>query len=330
MSVTLVDVDATWVNPSSVSYNASELRLADASLFAQAGIVRNGSNALGVSVDGSDVVTVQPGSWVIPGNAVAGSGIWRGGIASSATGSLEARDATYGRIDLVVARQLDTDVVASHAAYTGRVEIIKGTPSATPGVPALPSMAVELGRITVPAAGGAAASMDSSHRTYATGVGAEIVVPSASVLPTTGIPTGQRAYALDTGMEYRWDGSTWDDGTYKVYTPTLTNITKGGATVTGRWRQRGKTVDATITFTAGSTTSASGTLQFSLPVAARSDAVANGVAVSQQSPFLAGVAFLGSTTVVQVQGTTSAGSWNGSQLPPSGKTLVISFRYEAA
>src|SRR5690348_17698410 len=124
MSVTLANVDATWVNPSSVQYDAGELRRADAAMFAFAGIVRTSDTALSVSVNGSDVVTVKAGSWVIPGNAVAGSGVWRGGIASDVSGNLAARDATYGRIDLVVARQLDTDVVASHAAYTGRIEII--------------------------------------------------------------------------------------------------------------------------------------------------------------------------------------------------------------
>lgn len=206
--VTLVDVDATWVNPATVDYNAAELRRADAAGFVTAGVVRATSSALSVSVDGSDVVTVKAGSWVIPGNAVSGSGVWRGGIASDVTGSLSARDATNGRIDLVVARQLDTDVVGTHGAYTGRIEIIAGTPSATPGVPALPSMAVELGRITVPVSGGGAASVDMSHRTYATAPGGEAVVPSLSLLPTT-LAAGALGYALDTGIQYRFDGTTW-------------------------------------------------------------------------------------------------------------------------
>src|SRR5690348_2673211 len=219
MSVTLANVDATWVNPSSVQYDAGELRRADAAMFAFAGIVRTSDTALSVSVNGSDVVTVKAGSWVIPGNAVAGSGVWRGGIASDVSGNLAARDATYGRIDLVVARQLDTDVVASHAAYTGRIEIISGTPSSTPAVPALPSMAVELARITVPASGGAASSVDSSHRTYAATSGGELVVASSSVLPTTA-PNAQRAFALDTGTSYRWDGFTWNVTGYTA-TPEL-------------------------------------------------------------------------------------------------------------
>jgi hypothetical protein len=213
---TIVDVDATWVNPSSVAYNASELRLADAAMFAgrgdtygaRGGIVAHWDNSLLVSVDGSDVVTVKAGSVVIPGTAVSGTGVWRAGIGSDRTASLAARDATNARIDLVVFRQLDTDVVGSHGAYTARLEIITGTPSATPAVPSLPTMAVELGRINVPASGGGAASADLTKRTFAAALGGTITVPTASQLPAAATKW-QRARALDTGLEYSWTGSAW-------------------------------------------------------------------------------------------------------------------------
>lgn len=210
-----LDVDATWVNPSSVQLNGGELRRADSAMFAgegaalgvHGGVVRHGNNSLAVTVDGSDVVTVQPGAVVIPGNAVQGTGCYRFGLAVAASGSLTVRT-TSPRIDLVVARQLDTDIVGSHGAYTGRFEVIPGTPSATPGVPSLPSMAVELCRVNVPATGGGQASVDSSFRTYAAAVGGEIPVPTAQRLPTSAA-TGQRAIALDTLVAYRFDGTSW-------------------------------------------------------------------------------------------------------------------------
>lgn len=254
MSVTLVDVDATWVH-GGVTYDAGELRRADAALVASAGVLRSSDDALSVSVDGSDVVTVQPGSWVVPGDAVAGSGVWRGGIAAAVTGNLEARDATNGRIDVVVARQLDTDTVPTHGAYTGRIEIVTGAPSATPGIPDLPDMMVELARITVPASGAGAASVDSSHRAYATAAGGEIVAPTASALPTD-VATGQAGYALDTGTTYRFDGAAWQPGTsdapelelrlsadQNVPNATMTDITNWTAArnVGGMWSS-GKTV----------------------------------------------------------------------------------------
>lgn len=206
--VTIVDVDATYVNPPTVEYDAGELRRADQAMFVTGGIARTSPTSLAVSVDGSDVVTVKAGSWVIPGNAVAGSGVWRGGIASDVTANLAARDATYGRIDLVVARQLDTDVVGTHGAYTGRIEILTGDPSATPGVKDLPDMAVELGRITVPKDGGGAASVDLAHRRFAAALGGVIDVPAASAMPAAA-PTGQRAKSLDTWVGYTWSGTVW-------------------------------------------------------------------------------------------------------------------------
>lgn len=213
---TVFDVDATWVNPGSVAYNASELRLADAAMFAgrgdtygaRGGIVAHSDNSLLVSVDGSDVVTVKVGSVVLPGTAVAGTGVWRAGIGSDKTASLAARDATNPRIDLVVFRQLDTDVVGSHGAYTARIEIITGTPSATPAVPSLPTMAIELGRINVPASGGGSATADLTKRQFATALGGTMRVPTASQLPAAAAKW-QRAIALDTGVEYAWTGAAW-------------------------------------------------------------------------------------------------------------------------
>ena len=166
MAVTLASVDGTWTN--SPTYDAAELRRADAAMFASAGV----ASGLAVSVDGSDVVTVTRGQAVISGDdAVAGTGVYRAGIGSSVTGSLEARDATNSRIDLVVFRQYDTDVVGSHGKFASEIEIIKGTPSATPAVPSKPSMAVELARITVPASGGGAASVNSANRVAAKAAG---------------------------------------------------------------------------------------------------------------------------------------------------------------
>lgn len=217
-----VNVDSTWVgnvsNP--VSLDNGELRRADAALFAgngaalgvSGGIVRHGDSSLAVSIDASDNVTIQPGPVVIPGNAVAGTGCYRFALGTATTQSITSlRDSTNPKIVLVVARQMDTDVVSSHAAYTGRFDVIAGTPSATPSAPALPSMAVELGRITLPATGGGAATVDSTHRTFAAAIGGTLPVATKTMLPASAA-LHQRAIALDTGVEYVWNGSSWDGG----------------------------------------------------------------------------------------------------------------------
>lgn len=239
---TVVDVDGTWVNDVAVAWDAAELRRADAGAFtgrgdtfgARGGIVRHSDSSLLVSVDGSDVVTIQPGSVVIPGSAVANTGIYRASIGAAETEPLAARHATNPRIDLVVFRQLDTDVVGSHAAYTSRIEIIDGTPGAVPAVPALPSMAVELARINVPALGGGAASADLTKRTFAAAIGAILPVTTEAQLPAAAA-TRQRAVALDTGTFYDWDGTAWVEEvrpTQKVGTAAMAFNASGEAVLT--------------------------------------------------------------------------------------------------
>lgn len=273
MAALSVDVDATWVNNASTSYDAGELRRADAAMFATPGIVRTGASSLDVSVDGSDTVTVQPGPVVISGeSAVTGTGFYRSALAAAVSGTLAARDATNGRIDLVVFQMYDTDVTPADGAYTARVRIIAGTPSATPAVPALPSKAVELARVTVPVLGGAAASVDASYRTYATAIGGTLMVPTAARLPASAAKF-QKAKALDTGAEYEWSGSAWLGGGWHTVggggEPAFQNswAVSGGVTVqfrrdgAGNLHMRGLTTGGT-----------SGTVVFTLPTGYRPSA----------------------------------------------------------
>lgn len=252
-----VSVDATWLNPASVQLNAQELRRADSALFngdgsafgVLGGIVRHGDLSLAVTVNASDVITVQPGAVVVPGNAGVGNGCYRTALGAADTGNLLARNATNPRIDLVVFRVLDTDVVGTHGAYTGRVEVITGTPAAAPVVPALPTLAVELARITVPAAAGGTATVDSSFRTFAVALGGTLPVATFARLPTTDVKW-DTAVAVDTGIRYLWNGTGWspvNNKTLDYSTATATvNTTTPGPTVIGglsRTVQVGSTTD---------------------------------------------------------------------------------------
>lgn len=227
------DIDGTWTN-SGGALDAGELRRADSAFFTGigsafgvgGGVARHGDTSLSVSVDGSDVVTVQPGAVLIPGNAVSGTGCYRFGLSAAITGSLAARNATNPRITLVIARYLDDDVVGTHDAYKGRIEFVDGTAAAVPTAPALPSMAVELGRITVPQTAGGAASVDLTHRTYAAAVGGELIVPTVGMLPAAA-PTYQMARALDTGFRHRFNGTTWD-ALETAWTTLTSTVTSGG------------------------------------------------------------------------------------------------------
>lgn len=202
---TITTVDATWTN--GMAMDEAELRRADTTMFLGAGsangvrggVVRHGDTSLAVSVNGSDQVTVQPGAAVIP--AATGLGVYRASLpaATSATG-LASRNATNPRIDLVVMQ------IVSGAAV---VKTVDGTPGSSPSAPALPASSVELGRVTVPALGGGAATVDSTWRAYATALGGTLCVETAARLPGSGNIKGQRAVALDTNAEHVWNGTTW-------------------------------------------------------------------------------------------------------------------------
>lgn len=202
---TITTVDATWDN--AVAMDAPELRRADTAMFlgdgtangVRGGIVRHGDTSLAVSVNGSDQVTVQPGAFVVP--AATGLGVYRGALsAATAATNITARNGTNPRIDLVAIQVTGTNAT---------VKTIDGTPAVSPSVPALPAQHIEIARLSVPAVGGGAVTVDSSYRTYATGLGGLLYVDTAARLPGSGMQKGQRAVALDTDVDYRWNGTTW-------------------------------------------------------------------------------------------------------------------------
>lgn len=214
-------VDATWINAvsGSPSYTDTELRRADAAMFAGAGdtsdplkvrggIVRHASNSLAVTVDGSDVVTLQPGAVVIPGNDTASGGVYRTAQAAVETQSLAARDATNARIDLVI-----FEIIAG--GTQARPRIITGTPSGSPAVPALPTRAVELARINVPAAGGPVSTVDSSTRLYAAATGG--IIPCTSATRPAHLQ-GLVIVELDTDKILKSTGTAWRDLTPDYFT----------------------------------------------------------------------------------------------------------------
>jgi hypothetical protein len=245
---TLTTVDAAW--DTGITLDHAELRRADTTMFlgdgssngVRGGIVRHGDTSLAVTVNGSDQVTVQPGAFVVP--AATGLGVYRGSLQSAvgpgAGTAVSARNGTNPRIDLVVI-QVGTGTGAI-------VKTIDGTPSSSPVAPALPAQHIELARLTVPQVGGGAITVDSTWRAYATALGGTLYVETSARLPGSGNQKGQRALALDTGLEYFWTGTAWlRPGTFTAYTPAIINANAGtGATFTGRWTQIGSGAGALI------------------------------------------------------------------------------------
>lgn len=202
---TITTVDATW--DTGVTLDAAELKRADTAMFlgdgsvngVRGGVVRHGDNSLAVTVNGSDQVTVQAGAFVIPSSL--GLGVYRGSLAAATSAvALTARNGTNPRIDLVVIQVNGTNAT---------VKTIDGTPSSSPTAPTLPAQHIELARLTVPQVGGGAVTVDSTWRAYAAALGASLLVETVNRLPGSGNQKGQRAVALDSGRDYRWNGTAW-------------------------------------------------------------------------------------------------------------------------
>lgn len=331
---TITTVDAAW--DTGVTLDAAELRRADTTGFlgdgsangVRGGVVRHGDTSLAVSVNGSDQVTVQAGAFVVP--AATGLGCYRGSLAAATSAvALTARNATNPRIDLVAVQVTGTSAV---------VKTIDGTPAASPSAPALPAQHIELARLTVPQVAGGAVTVDSTWRSYSTGLGGALFVETAARLPGSGNQKGQRATALDTGEDYRWNGTAWvgaaapESGAWTSYTPTRSGFTTSA--VSGRYFAIGKFVQVACRMTLSATPS--GPMYVGLPFAALNTTSGHtGTATAGDAGtanYVAGVVLNTVNDVTFIPTPSNAGVFNAT-IPfgwVSGDTLQFSYTYERA
>lgn len=214
-------LNPTWVD--TLSYPGFDLRRVDALMS-----MSNGANVgalSGIRPGGGGYTTTLAGSTISVSAGVAfvyfsGQGMYRAAMNSTWTGTLNAADATYTRIDLVYLRVWDNSVDGSGLNKTD-VVYLPGTPSASPSAPT-PSgtqIYMPLATITVPAVGGGSASVSTAVR--------PVTVAPGGILPTSTAPstpyTGQ--YYDDGTNLLRYNGSSWDTYQKQVTTgwtqPTL-------------------------------------------------------------------------------------------------------------
>ncbi|MEV8634281.1 hypothetical protein AB0395_21760 [Streptosporangium sp. NPDC051023] len=120
--------------------------------------------------------------------------------------AVTAAHATLARKDLVIARIYDAEV--SGASNTSTLEVVTGTPAASPTLPATPSGAIALAQVQV----GAAVSTITNAaitdlRIYTTSLGGTIPALSTA-MPATPYE-GMAAYQTDTNKPVWHNGSTW-------------------------------------------------------------------------------------------------------------------------
>lgn len=338
---------------STVPYDAHTLRVADAMMIMTDGTARGARQgtrpgpALTVSIAGT-TLTVNTGNAAIA--AAAGEGIYLAELDTAWTGTINAADATYTRIDLVYLRVWDADLDGTGLRQTG-VVYLPGTPSGTPSAPSIPAgqFGVALATVTVPPSGGGAASVNSTVRPYTVAPGGILPVTTAADLAAAGFYAGQARYNTTRNVVEYWSGSAWSaPGDWSTYTPTWTSSgtqpIAGNGVFNGRWCRLGKTINLQLFVQFGSTSNAgTGEWAFSLPVAAAnigSNAawMGSAVGVNPGNAYWPGQSKIDSNaSVVKALSATSAAGSTGAQwgtgVPytwTNGHWLNLSITYEAA
>lgn len=243
-------------------------------------VVKTAANTIraGLSWDGSS--TVVTGHTNMSYNVRAFSAVLSRGATAGCV--LLTNDATFNvattaapgsnsRYDVVYvwAREFSIDGVDSNPV----IGVVQGTAAASPSVPSLASFpgAIELARILVPAGVTATNSGTTITQTapFTANSGGTVLVRTTTERDAGSWIEGQQIYVLNTDQIQVYDGSGW----LNVYSPWSTfsptaggGFTVGNGSLTGRYQQIGKSVKFKIFFTAGSTSSFSGTFTFTLPV----------------------------------------------------------------
>lgn len=125
---------------------------------------------------------------------------------------------------------------------------------------------------------------------------------------------GMQAYTDDTDSFWYYSGSAWlpinKGSAWTSYTPTLTNATLGNGTISGSYIQQGKFVAFRVKFTLGSTSTVTGSLSVSLPLAVATGSLQFATCLLLDSGVSAypGVAELSSSTA-ELRAVGSAGTY---------------------
>jgi hypothetical protein len=202
-------------------YTASDERLlassrmmpgpASAPFSARGGRRVNGAGLV-VSVGGSpESWTVTRGPGIIYGPAHPGAGGWEFALPNDKTEAIGARPgAGLSRVDLIVARIYDGDVIGSGPREL-KIERVAGDPSNSNPVPKdLPALSLELARLTVPNSGAITVTQSTARTVAAGGILPVTTTAERDKLKTDGV--AYRGLVVDNAQANRlerYDGTNW-------------------------------------------------------------------------------------------------------------------------
>jgi hypothetical protein len=227
----VTEKNPTWIDGIQVS--GQELRQALGGMFnpsssgpinARSAVLPSPNNPLRVTALGTPNMTVDvaAGQAVVAGSETANMGTAL--LTNDATVNLAiaASDATNPRIDLVVARWYSETVAVGLREFA--LEVVTGSPAASPVQPTTPANSIILATIAVAAGVTSITSgviTDTRDLTAALGG----VISCLSTGRPGGVYSGLPIYERDTGQDRYWDGSAW----VLRHAPSLGDIGAGAA-----------------------------------------------------------------------------------------------------
>jgi hypothetical protein len=159
---------------------------------------------------GTMTAVVQPGRAVIQGAAAQGA--YPVAVDENITVTFADGDAQYSRIDLVVLRIYDDEADGS-GRTEAVVETVQGTPAAVPTAPAVPTLALLLFQVSVPAGASAGtggipwATANTDLRTTLVSAGG--ILPVYNNGAVAGSYPGQYQDSDNSNSLQRWSGTAW-------------------------------------------------------------------------------------------------------------------------
>lgn len=325
---------------------------------ARAGVFRTASTSLKVTEKSGTPnmsVDVAAGACAVKGTEGGNTGSNYFVEAQSLTNVvISASDPTNGRKDLIVVRIKDQDFASgSPSTNTATIEVITGTPAASPADPTIPSNCLVLARVAVAAtvtsivdanitdlryAGfTTSANQDNGGLVFAGGI-----IPCTSAARPQAPTEGMFIWEDDTDVVYGYSGSAWVPLAHMAagftYTPTVTQ--SGSVTVTVNtavYQKVGQWVTGTLFLTVTGSGTGGNAIAVSLPSASTPTtgfALGHGYLFdSSASAYYPFVAYRSASTAMQLlrtahEGTTPFLGISGfSAALAAGDTISVSFSY---
>lgn len=174
-----------------------------------------------------------------------------------------------------------------------------------------------------------------------------------SARPANGSPglvDGMTWYSTDTGITWRYSGTSWsiEFRPLSPYTPTVTGITAGQITVTGKYEQRGNYIDGYVLIAKTGAGTLTGTVAVGLPTTPANPSTPRNlgggmvrVSISgNTTDYLADTRYTGGITVnlaipdasatALTAGANLSGSFPTSGSHLAGSSYYVPFKYETA